>query len=61
MMNELVGTELDVDKRGFLLRLCFTVHLLFEQLISNLGEYSTVIKEQVEGSLMSVEVELSDP
>lgn len=59
-MNELVGTELNPDEGGFLLRLCFSVHLLFEQLMSDLGEYSTIIKEQVEGLRRPSEPELAD-
>lgn len=48
--NRLFGSELDVDEDGFLLRLCFSVYRIFEQLISDLGSYSEVIKEQLEGS-----------
>ena len=46
-MNNLMGTELHAEEQGFLLRLSFTVYRLFEQFMSNLGEYSAVIKEQV--------------
>jgi hypothetical protein len=59
-MNTLVGTELNPDEQGFLLRLCFSVHLLFEQLMSDLGRYSTIIREQVEGSKNRSESELSN-
>jgi hypothetical protein len=52
----LVGTELDVDSKGFLLRLSFSVYHLFEQLIGDLGEYSATVKEQVTRSRF-----LSDP
>jgi hypothetical protein len=46
----LFGTELDIDHRGFLLRLSFSVYRLFEQLMNDLAEHSSVIKEQVDGS-----------
>lgn len=50
--DKLFGTELDVDEEGFLLRLCFTVYYLFDQLMRDLANYSSVIKQQVEGSRM---------
>ena len=46
----LLGTELDIGDRGFLLRLSFSVYRLFEQLMSDLSSYSGVIKEQLTGS-----------
>jgi hypothetical protein len=49
-MNALIGVDLDVDEQGFLLRLCFCVYRLFEQLIRDLGSYSAVIKAQCDGS-----------
>ena len=49
-LTDLVGTELDSDDPGFLLRLNFSVYRLFEQLMSNLADDSAVIKMQLEGS-----------
>lgn len=49
-LQALVGTSLDTEDEGFLMRLSFSVYKLFEQLIQNLGESSAVIKLQVEGS-----------
>jgi len=49
-LRGLVGTELEVDDAGFLLRLSFAVYRLFEQLMSNLADYSAVIRTQLEGS-----------
>ncbi len=48
--DRLFGTELDVDQQGFLLRLCFSVYYLFEQLMRDLAEYSAVIRQQLDGS-----------
>jgi hypothetical protein len=49
-MNHLFGTELTSEGRGFLLRLCFSVYCLFEQLMLDLSKLSAVIKEQVDAS-----------
>lgn len=46
----LFGTELDIDEQGFLLRLCFSVYYLFEQLMRDLAGYSARIKQQLDGS-----------
>jgi len=48
--HKLFGTELDVDEQGFLLRLCFSIYYLFDQLMRDLSGYSSVIKKQLEGS-----------
>ena len=48
--DTIFGTELDVDEEGFLLRLCFSVYYLFEQLMRDLAGYSAPIKEQLDGS-----------
>jgi len=48
--NKLFGTALDVDEEGFLLRLCFSVYRLFEQLMADLASQSRIIKEQLDGS-----------
>ena len=48
--NNLFGTELDASAQGFLLRLCFSVYRIFEQLMSDLGLYSAVIKQQFDAS-----------
>jgi len=48
--DKLFGTELDVDEQGFLLRLCFSVYYLFDQLMRDLAGYSAVIRQQIDGS-----------
>ena len=48
--NKLFGTNLDIADDGFLLRLCFSVYRLFEQLMTDLASQSGVIREQVDGS-----------
>jgi hypothetical protein len=48
--NKLFGENLDVADEGFLLRLCFSVYRLFEQLMTDLASQSGVIKEQLDGS-----------
>ena len=58
-MGLLVGTDLLVEDTGFLLRLCFSVYRLFEQLIADLSADSAVIKRQLEGSRIFVNEELS--
>jgi hypothetical protein len=45
-----IGTELDPEDPGFLLRLPFVVYRLFEQLMSELAGHSAVIKTQLAGS-----------
>jgi hypothetical protein len=45
----LFGNELDVDSPGFLLRLSFSIAILFENLMTDLGTKSAVISEQVQG------------
>lgn len=47
--DKLFGTELDIDDQGFLLRLCFSVYYLFDQLMRDLAGYSAVIKQQLDG------------
>jgi hypothetical protein len=48
--NKLFGTSLDIAEEGFLLRLCFSVYRLFEQLMTDLASQSGIIKEQLDGS-----------
>jgi hypothetical protein len=48
--DELAGCSLDVGERGFLLKLCFSVYRLFEQLMNDLAESSAVIKQQIDAS-----------
>lgn len=48
--NQLIGRELDTAENGFLLRLCFSVYRLFEQLLTDLAVYSGAVREQLEGS-----------
>ena len=48
--NKLFGASLDIAEEGFLLRLCFSVYRLFEQLMTDLALQSGVIKEQLDGS-----------
>ena len=43
----IVGEKLDIDERGFLLRLSLSVYRLFEQLITDLGNYTEVIRDQM--------------
>ena len=49
-LQMLFGTELSVEEEGFLLRLSFTIYRLFEQMIVDLSKYSSVIREQLDGS-----------
>ena len=49
-LMSLFGTELDAETQGFLLRLSFSVYRLFEQLMTDLAEYSAVIKKQLNAS-----------
>ena len=49
-MSGLVGTHLDTDEKGFLLRLCFTVYRLFEQILADLGERSGNVKHEMDHS-----------
>jgi hypothetical protein len=48
--NKLFGKNLEIADEGFLLRLCFSVYRLFEQLMTDLASQSAVIKEQLDGS-----------
>ncbi|HBB89766.1 MAG TPA: hypothetical protein DC047_19340 [Blastocatellia bacterium] len=48
--RELYGEEMDSEDPGFLLRLCFAVYRLFEQLMINLATYSKAVKTQFDGS-----------
>jgi len=48
--DTLFGTYLDVGEEGFLLRLCFSVYYLFDQLMRDLAEHSGVIKQQFDAS-----------
>jgi hypothetical protein len=49
-LDNLFGTDLDINDRSFLLRLSFSVYHQFEQLMTNLGEQSAVIKDQINES-----------
>ena len=49
-LDVLKGTNLDVGEKGFLLRLCFSVYRLFEQLMNDLAQSSAVIKQQIDAS-----------
>jgi hypothetical protein len=51
-----MGTDLDGEHKGFLLRLSFDVYRLFEQLINNLAEQSGPIRSQLDESRI-----ISDP
>jgi hypothetical protein len=51
--DRLIGTYLDVATDGFLLRLCFSVYYLFDQLMRSLAEDSGVIKQQIDASRVS--------
>ncbi len=55
-----VGTELNAEDTGFLLRLSFSVYRLFQQLMSDLASYSAVIKTQLDASRCQVESEALD-
>jgi hypothetical protein len=46
-LDVLIGTELDAESSGFLLRLCFTVHMLYQQLMLDLASKSNSIAQQV--------------
>lgn len=59
-LTALFGTDLDVDADGFLLRLSFCVYRLFEQLMADLGVYSTVIKEQLDGSRFLSDTQIAE-
>jgi hypothetical protein len=48
--DRLFGEELDVSEDGFLLRLCFTVYRLFEQLMGDLAQLSGPIQTEFDGS-----------
>lgn len=48
--NKLFGATLDIAEEGFLLRLCFSVYRIFEELMTDLASQSAVIKEQLDGS-----------
>lgn len=48
--NKLFGESLDIAEEGFLLRLCFSVYRLFEQLMTDLATQSGIIKEQLDAS-----------
>ena len=48
--NKLFGVTLEIAEEGFLLRLCFSVYRLFEQLMTDLASQSAIIKEQVDVS-----------
>lgn len=57
-MDLLVGTDLLVEDTGFLLRLCFSIYRLFEQLMADLSADSAVVKHQLDGSRIFVSEEL---
>lgn len=48
--NKLFGATLEIADEGFLLRLCFSVYRLFEQLMTDLASQSAIIKDQVDAS-----------
>jgi len=48
--NKLFGTSLEIADEGFLLRLCFSVYRLFEQLMADLASQSGVIRDQIASS-----------
>jgi hypothetical protein len=48
--DTLFGAELDPSQEGFLLRLCFSIYYLFEQLMCDLARDSVTIQLQVSGS-----------
>ena len=52
-LERLLGTELDSDHDGFLLRLGCCVYRLFEQMITDLGSQSGVIRGQLHESRIS--------
>jgi hypothetical protein len=49
-MDSYAECGLDNTNHGFLLRLSFLVYLLFEQLVSDLGNFSSLVKIQAEAS-----------
>jgi hypothetical protein len=55
VLKELVGSELNVEDKGFLLRLGFSVYWLFEQLMSDFADQSELIKSQLNGSRFHME------
>lgn len=57
-LKRLFGAVLDAEDKGFLLRLCFCVYRLFEQLMTDFAWYSAVIKAQLEASRCVVDPEL---
>jgi hypothetical protein len=59
-LETLLTSELDADNNGFLLRLSFLVYRLFEQLMNDLGEFSPVIKTQVEASRCVINSEMPE-
>ena len=59
-MNDLFGVELDIKEKGFLLRLGFSVYHLFEQLMTDFGEQSAVINNQIGESRFFSESELPE-
>ena len=50
----LFGSDLDVSEQGFLLRLCFSVYRLFEQLMRDLAGQSAVVAQQLDESRIVV-------
>lgn len=52
----LVGSDLSTEQKGFLLRLSYDVYWLFDQLIRDLADASGIIREQISGSRI-----MSDP
>ena len=48
--NNLFGTTLVIADEGFLLRLCFSVYRLFEQLMTDLASQSAIIKAEIDAS-----------
>jgi hypothetical protein len=47
-LDTLIGTGLDTENEGFLLRLCFTVYVLFEQLMVDVSSRSNIIRAEIE-------------
>lgn len=48
--NKLFGATLVIADEGFLLRLCFSMYRLFEQLMTDLASQSAIIKAEVDAS-----------
>jgi hypothetical protein len=56
--NTSFGATLVIADEGFLLRLCFSVYRLFEQLMTDLASQSAIIKAEVDASRIVVNADL---